>query len=175
MLTEIQAICDGSNGLSQLFRSITAISMVSGSSSENARLVEPGSAEDLFKFIKAIQERPPCALLLRAVDTRPIPGSVRQRAIRAYRSELTVDAGCAFDEIYRAPQHRRWRRKCGDRSWVMGGRYSLKTDQFGLGINNLIQATVQVVLPDGRKVVTVSENEGDNRELFWARLNLSID
>ena len=49
---------------------------------------------------------------------------------------------------------------------MMGGGYSLKTNQFGLGIDNLVKATV--VLPDGSNVVTASDEEGDDRELFWA-------
>lgn len=47
--------------------------------------------------------------------------------------------------------------------WMTGGGYSLKTSQYGLGIDNLVQ--VEVVLPHGKKV-TASKNE--NTDLFWA-------
>lgn len=87
------------------------------------------------------------------------------------KTQLTVGAGCAFDEIYKVIRPENYNIVGGGGSvgiggWMLGGGYSIKTSQFGLGIDNLVRATV--VLPDGRKVVMASENEGDDRELFWA-------
>jgi FAD/FMN-containing dehydrogenase len=87
------------------------------------------------------------------------------------KTQLTVGAGCAFDEIYKVirPEHYNivgGGGSVGIGGWMLGGGYSLKTNQFGLGIDNLIQATV--VLPDGSKVVTASGKEGDDHDLFWA-------
>ena len=43
----------------------------------------------------------------------------------------------------------------------MGGDYSLKTNQFGLGIDNL----VKIVLPNGD---VKTANKTSNSDLFWA-------
>ena len=81
---------------------------------------------------------------------------------------LTVGAGCLFDEIYKVIRAKKYNIVGGGGSvglggWIMGGGYSLKTNQYGLGIDNLVQA--QIVLPDG-KLVKAAENE--NSDLFWA-------
>ena len=81
---------------------------------------------------------------------------------------LTVGAGCVFDEIYKVIRAQKYNIVGGGGSvglggWIMGGGYSLKTNQYGLGIDNLVQ--VQVVRPDG-KLVKASENI--NSDLFWA-------
>lgn len=84
-------------------------------------------------------------------------------------TELAVGAGCVFDEIYKVIRPGNYNIVGGGGSvgiggWMLGGGYSLKTNQFGLGIDNLIQATV--VLPDGSRVVTASASS--NPDLFWA-------
>ena len=92
-------------------------------------------------------------------------------------SQLTVGAGCVFDEIYKFIRPRGYNIVGGGGSvglsgWIMGGGYSLKTNQYGLGIDNLDQ--VQIVLPDG-KVVKATKNI--NSDLFWAvkvRLRLNL-
>lgn len=93
------------------------------------------------------------------------------------KRELTLGAGCVFDEIYKFIRAKGYNIVGGGGSvglggWMTGGGYSLKTNQYGLGIDNLVQ--VQIVLPDG-KVVKAAENI--NSDLFWAikvclRLNL---
>lgn len=91
--------------------------------------------------------------------------------------KLTVGAGCVFDEIYKDIRPKGYNIVGGGGSvglggWIMGGGYSLKTNQYGLGIDKLVR--VQIVLPDG-KLVTATKD--DNSDLFWAikvclRLNL---
>lgn len=81
---------------------------------------------------------------------------------------MTVGAGCAFDEIYKFIRPKNSNIVGGGGSvgvagWLMGGGYSLKTNQYGLGIDNLVQA--EIVLPEGR-VVKATAN--DNPDLFWA-------
>jgi FAD/FMN-containing dehydrogenase len=49
--------------------------------------------------------------------------------------------------------------------WCLGGGYSLTTNQYGLGIDNIIG--FQVVLPTG-KIVEVEENDWDHQDLFEA-------
>ncbi|KAH8984215.1 hypothetical protein EDB86DRAFT_2833631 [Lactarius hatsudake] len=73
------------------------------------------------------------------------------------KTELTVGAGCVFDEIYKVEE------EVGIGGWIMGGGYSLKTNQYGLGIDNLVRS--QIVLPDGRRVTASADAESD---LFWA-------
>jgi len=85
---------------------------------------------------------------------------------------LTVGAGCVFDEIYKSIRPKKRNIVGGGGSvgiggWLMGGGYSLKTNQFGLGIDNLVRA--QIVLPDGSEIVTAQENGTTKEgELFKA-------
>lgn len=83
-------------------------------------------------------------------------------------SQLTVGAGCVFDEIYKFIRPDKYNIVGGGGSvgiagWIMGGGYSLKTNQYGLGIDHLVQ--VQIVLPDGEVVTATEDSKSD---LFWA-------
>ena len=90
------------------------------------------------------------------------------------KTQLTVGAGCVFDEVYKAILPEKYNIVGGGGSvgiggWMMGGGYSIKTNWWGLGIDNLIQATV--VLPDGSQVVTARKEEDESSyasKLFWA-------
>jgi FAD/FMN-containing dehydrogenase len=83
------------------------------------------------------------------------------------KRQLIVGAGCVFDEIYKVIRAEKYNIVGGGGSvglgWLMGGGYSLKTNQYGLGIDNLVQ--VEIVLPDGKKVKAA---ENVNSDLFWA-------
>lgn len=84
------------------------------------------------------------------------------------KCQLTVGAGCVFDEIYKVIRAEKYNIVGGGGSvgiggYLMGGGYSLKTNQYGLGIDNLVQ--VEIVLPDGKKVKAA---ENINSDLFWA-------
>ena len=86
------------------------------------------------------------------------------------KSELIVGAGCLFDEIYkfvRADKHNivGGGPSVGIGGWMTGGGYSLKTNQYGLGIDNLVQ--VQIVLPNGT-VENAREDDENSKDLFWA-------
>jgi FAD/FMN-containing dehydrogenase len=81
-----------------------------------------------------------------------------------------VGAGCLFDEVYRAivPTGQNIVggsaiAGVGIAGWLLGGGYSLKTNQYGLGIDNLEGFTI--VLPNGA-IENVTEQS--NRELFEA-------
>jgi len=57
--------------------------------------------------------------------------------------------------------------------WMVGGGFSLKTSEHGLGIDNLVEA--EIVLPKGDKV---RANNTENVDLFWAikvRSRLDLD
>lgn len=84
------------------------------------------------------------------------------------KNQLTVGAGCLCDEIYKFIRPEKYNIVGGGGSvgiggWLLGGGYSLKTNQYGLGIDNIIQA--KIVLPNG-SVVTATKDE--NSHLFWA-------
>lgn len=86
------------------------------------------------------------------------------------KKQLTVGAGCTFDEIYKFIRPQQYNIVGGGGSvgiagWIMGGGYSLKTNQHGLGIDNLVQARI-VVLREKVEVVTASATS--NADLFWA-------
>ncbi|KAH8995907.1 hypothetical protein EDB92DRAFT_1814381 [Lactarius akahatsu] len=184
-LRQIQSICDESNGRTQLFRSgshghLNGIRHYYESSSQDARFsVEPGSAEDLSKIMQVIKAYPvPFAVKGGGHTSNPgfssTPGiqisllRFNKISFNDNKTELTVGAGCAFDEIYKVIRPENYNIVGGGGSvgiggWMMGGGYSLKTNQYGLGIDNLVRS--QIVLPDGRRVTASADAESD---IFWA-------
>jgi FAD/FMN-containing dehydrogenase len=85
---------------------------------------------------------------------------------------LDVGAGCTFDEIYKEIQPLNLNIVGGSAiggigvgGWLLGGGYSLKTNQFGLGIDNI--SKFQIVIPDG-SVIDVAEGDLKHKELFEA-------
>ena len=85
---------------------------------------------------------------------------------------LDVGAGCTFDEIYKEIQPLNLNIVGGSAiggigvgGWLLGGGYSLKTNQFGLGIDNI--SKLQIVIPDG-SVIDVAEGDLEHKELFEA-------
>ena len=81
-----------------------------------------------------------------------------------------VEAGCLFDEVYRAivPTGQNIVggsaiAGVGIAGWLLGGGYSLKTNQYGLGIDNILG--FKIVLPNG-EIENVTEKS--NKELFEA-------
>jgi FAD/FMN-containing dehydrogenase len=83
---------------------------------------------------------------------------------------LRIGAGCLFDEVYKEiSQYKRnivggaTAAGVGVAGWLLGGGYSLLTNQYGLGIDNLVE--VQVVLCNGRSVKASAER---NSDLFFA-------
>ncbi|KAI9450622.1 hypothetical protein BJY52DRAFT_172619 [Lactarius psammicola] len=186
-LRQIQTICDESNGRSQLFRSgshghLNGIRHHYESSSQDARFsVEPGSAEDLSKIMQVIKAYPDVPFAVKGGGHTSNPGFSSTGGIQisllrfnkiSFNNDkilLTVGAGCVFDEIYKVIRPENYSIVGGGGSvgiggWMMGGGYSLKTNQYGLGIDNLVR--VQIVLPDGRRVVTASADV--ESDLFWA-------
>ena len=67
---------------------------------------------------------------------------------------LTIGAGCLFDEVYQVLSGTGRNivggsaiAGVGIAGWLLGGGYSLKTNQYGLGIDNLLG--IKIVLPNG--------------------------
>ncbi|KIJ65821.1 hypothetical protein HYDPIDRAFT_109865 [Hydnomerulius pinastri MD-312] len=91
----------------------------------------------------------------------------------AKHSLVRVGAGCLFDEVYRAVVPHGLNIVGGSSiggvgigGWLLGGGYSLKTNQYGMGIDNIIR--VQIVLPNGTSREVSVLSEGEDKELFWA-------
>jgi FAD/FMN-containing dehydrogenase len=87
------------------------------------------------------------------------------------KGTVDIGAGCLFNEVYHylQPLGRNIvggaaTSNIGVAGWLLGGGYSLKTSQYGLGIDNLTE--VEIVLPAGGKdsVKTITAND----DLFWA-------
>ena len=89
---------------------------------------------------------------------------------------VEVGAGCLFCEVYDY-LHPLGRNIVGGASipsigvvgWLLGGGYSMKTNQYGLGIDHITE--IQIVLPNGGKdsIQTVTkESCGELSDLFWA-------
>ncbi|KAG2109758.1 hypothetical protein DEU56DRAFT_749935, partial [Suillus clintonianus] len=83
---------------------------------------------------------------------------------------LRIGAGCLFDEVYK--EIALYKRNIvggataagvGVAGWLLGGGYSLLTNQYGLGIDNLVEA--QVVLCNGKSLKASAQH---NSDLFFA-------
>lgn len=83
---------------------------------------------------------------------------------------LDVGAGCLFDEVYRALDGTGRNivggsaiAGVGIAGWLLGGGYSLKSNQYGLGIDNILG--IKIVTPDG-DITSATKNY--NGKLFNA-------
>ena len=83
---------------------------------------------------------------------------------------VTVGAGCLWDEVYSAmtPYKRNVvggaaAQGVGVAGWMLGGGYSLKTNQYGLGIDNVVK--FEIVTGNGR-IRTCTEKK--RSDLFQA-------
>ena len=85
---------------------------------------------------------------------------------------VDVGAGCLWDHVYIELEKYE---RCvvggarmggvGVAGYLLGGGYSIKTNQFGLGIDNIVK--FQVILPDGR-IVETEEKHPQYGDLFVA-------
>lgn len=83
---------------------------------------------------------------------------------------VRVGAGCLYGELYQELESYKINivggsglAGVGVAGWMIGGGYSVKTSQYGLGVDNL--EAVRVVLPDGTIKVA---SETENKDLFFA-------
>ncbi|KAG6376571.1 hypothetical protein JVT61DRAFT_1549 [Boletus reticuloceps] len=86
-------------------------------------------------------------------------------------SIVHIGAGCLFDEVYREVVPKGLNIVGGSSiggvgvaGWLLGGGYSLKTNQHGLGIDNILQ--VEIVLPTGVPKTVNNQSQGDDKLLF---------
>jgi len=76
---------------------------------------------------------------------------------------LQAGAGCTWDEVYkRTDEERRLvvggdsRRGVGIAGYLLGGGYSMKSNEYGMGIDNVTE--FEVVLPNGRILIANKDN-----------------
>jgi hypothetical protein len=185
---EIQKICKTSKHVSQFLRFGGAgynlsVSHQFESSSEVARCaVQPGNIDDLKKIMKVFKTYDNVKFAVKGGGHSTNPGFSSTTGIQIsmanfneleYNSKtknLRIGAGCLFDEVYKEiSQYKRnivggaTAAGVGVAGWLLGGGYSLLTNQYGLGIDNLVE--VQVVLCNGRSVKASAER---NSDLFFA-------
>ncbi|EGN97867.1 hypothetical protein SERLA73DRAFT_160903 [Serpula lacrymans var. lacrymans S7.3] len=186
---EIEKICKASQGRSVicLFGSSSYKDSVRHwlvSSSENAYVaVQPGSVDDLSAIIKVLARRKvPFGIKGGGHATSPRLSSTSGIQIYMARFDLiqynsatdTVDigAGCLWDQVYKEllPYKRSvvggsTSEGVGVAGWLLGGGYSLKTNQYGLGIDNIVG--FEIVMPSGN-VINVRQGEIKHKDLFEA-------
>ena len=95
---------------------------------------------------------------------------LNQININESKKLVRVGAGCLFEELYQALDPYQLGIVGGSglagvglSGWILGGGYSVKTSQYGLGVDNL--EAVRVVLPNGETKVA---SEKENPDLFFA-------
>lgn len=88
-------------------------------------------------------------------------------------SIVHVGTGCLFDELYREVVPHDLNIVGGSSiggvgiaGWYLSGGYSLKSNQYGLGIDSILR--VQIVLPTGISKEVSVLSEGEDKELFEA-------
>lgn len=185
---EMQKICKNSKHVSQFLRFGGAgynlsVSHQFESSSEVARCaVQPGNIDDLKKIMKVFMTYDKVKFAVKGGGHSTNPGFSSTTGIQIsmanfneleYNSKtqnLRIGAGCLFDEVYKEiAQYKRnivggaTAAGVGVAGWLLGGGYSLLTNQHGLGIDNLVE--VQVVLCNGESVRASAER---NSDLFFA-------
>jgi FAD/FMN-containing dehydrogenase len=148
------------------------------SSSEVAHaVIEPGSEGDLALMMQLIsQKRIPFAVKGGGHTTNPWFSSTKGLQISMARfnkivyqetdKSLVVGAGCLFDEVYKELERLGIKRNIvggsatggvGVAGFLLGGGYSLKTNQWGLGIDNI--RDFDIVLPSGQIIRKVANSD----------------
>ncbi|KAI0634379.1 hypothetical protein C8Q77DRAFT_1072982 [Trametes polyzona] len=153
------------------------------SSSEVAQLaVQPGDAADVSKMMKVLRDRPTVPFAVKGGGHAMVPGSSSTTGILISMARLDtieydpstqlvkVGAGCLWDAVYAKmyPYRRNViggsaSQGVGVAGWMLGGGYSLKSSQYGLGIDNVVE--FEVVVPDGRVLIA---NASKEKKLYQA-------
>ncbi|KAG8982312.1 hypothetical protein FRB94_002600 [Tulasnella sp. JGI-2019a] len=143
--------------------------------------VQPGSVDDLRDIMKVLAKyRVPFAI--KSGGHAMNPGFSSTSGVQVYmcrfnqvkcddqKETIDIGAGCIWDEVYGSLVKSRRNIVGGTSSsgvgvagYLLGGGYSLKTNQHGLGIDNVV--AIQVILPNGDVHVVDENNESD---LFYA-------
>ncbi|KAH7920995.1 FAD-binding domain-containing protein [Leucogyrophana mollusca] len=148
----------------------------------SAYVIQPGSAKDLSEIIKILAEKK-TPFAVKCGGHIACPKFSSTDGIQIYLSRLTnkhydstsqtltVGAGCLWDEVYGYMEQFKQNVVGGDHNkgvgiggYLLGGGFSLKTNQFGLGIDNIVG--MEVVLPSG--LIVEAKADGQYADLFFA-------
>lgn len=95
------------------------------------------------------------------------------RSQKTTETIVHVGSGCLFDELYREVIPNGVNIVGGSSiggvgvaGWLLGGGFSLKTNQHGLGIDNVLG--FEIVLPKGGSKRVTTESVGEDKDLFEA-------
>ncbi|KAG8780057.1 hypothetical protein FRC19_007956 [Serendipita sp. 401] len=186
-INDIKAICEKSEGRSRIFAYGSSgykdsVRHFLESSSEVAQVaVCPGTAEDVSQIMKVLaRRRVPFGIKGGGHATNPKFSSTTGIQLYMsfdkvkYRSSdktLSVGSGCLWDQVYREIlTQKRYviggsaREGVGVAGWLLGGGYSLYSNQYGLGIDNIVE--FEVVLPSGD--IVRAKSTGRYSDLFEA-------
>ncbi|KAH9924779.1 uncharacterized protein B0H18DRAFT_1011165 [Fomitopsis serialis] len=185
----IQKICNDSKDGSVLYEfggegyKSSVRHFLESSTDVAAYAVQPGSETTLVEIMKVIaKEKVPFAVKGGGHAMCPGFSSTTGAQISMMRFKqvkydekaktLDVGAGCLWDEVYR--EVAKFKRNVvggasadgvGVAGWLLGGGYSLKTNKYGLGIDNVLK--YRIVLPNGR-IRTATKDDKDTKDLYQA-------
>ncbi|KAK7032375.1 hypothetical protein VNI00_013123 [Paramarasmius palmivorus] len=186
-IQEIQYICNAS-GLSSVHEYGSAqykdsIRHFLASSSEVAQIaVHPGNVKDLCRIMKVISQYDVDfaikggghGMAPTMSSTTGIHISMTRFSKIRYNQQtqlVEIGSGCLWDQVYSALAPT-GRNVIGGASgdgvgvggWLLGGGYSLKSNRYGLGIDNIVE--FHIVTPDGRALIADANNE--HKRLYQA-------
>ncbi|KAF8813148.1 FAD-binding domain-containing protein [Phlegmacium glaucopus] len=136
------------------------------SSSDDAGFaVEPGCVDDLVKIVKGGGH----ATNPGFSSTKGVHISMslfHDISLSENKKILQIGAGCLFDDVYKYIQKEGRNivggynhQKIGAAGWLLGGGYSLKTNRFGLGIDNIVR--FHIVTPTGQNIDVTKDTKPD--------------
>ncbi|KIJ32108.1 hypothetical protein M422DRAFT_266198 [Sphaerobolus stellatus SS14] len=142
--------------------------------------VQPGTPQDVAAILKVIADNGvDFAIKGGGHNTNPGFSSTKgiqicmmriiNKSFDSTNGQLTIGAGCLFDEVYRYVEQFNVNVVGGSATagvgvagYLLGGGYSLKTNQYGLGMDNIV--AMEVALPDG--TLQYVDAIGNNTALF---------
>ncbi|GJJ06263.1 hypothetical protein Clacol_000454 [Clathrus columnatus] len=174
---KIEDICQRSKGISQYFRygslgyKYSVAHWLKSSCEVSLSAVEPGRLEDLQEIVKggghATNPR------FSSVEDGLQISMIRFNELTLNSDNtVTMGSGCLWDEVYRYLNTKQrtvvggaGAGGVGVAGWLLGGGYSLRTNQYGLGVDNIIE--IGVVTPTGDFIKARQDND-KTKDLFWA-------
>jgi FAD/FMN-containing dehydrogenase len=186
---EIKRICNQSEKRTQFFSyggngyKDSVRHFFDSSSAVASAAVQPGNVDDLSEIMKVLAKRN-AKFAIKGGGHASNPSFSSTDGIQIYMSRfnkisydpttktIEVGAGCLWNQVYletakvgRNVVGGSGSHGVGVAGFLLGGGYSLKTNQYGLGIDNI--AAFQIVLPTG-EIVVAREGDSQNRRLFEA-------
>ncbi|KAF7982402.1 hypothetical protein HWV62_28503 [Athelia sp. TMB] len=174
-IRDIRRICKQSDNRSQCFEDgaqayyDSTRHFLESSSDVAVIAVQPGHVDDLAEIVKG-GGHAMNPLFSSTMGVQIYMCRLNKVQYRSKTQTVDIGAGCVWDEVY-GEMAKQGRNIVGGASasgvgvagYLLGGGYSLKTNQYGLGIDNV--TAIQVILPNGEVHVV---HEGHLPDLFTA-------